>query len=145
VSSQPLVVRRGPPNLTGSVAVGPLGNPERVSAATAARLAERFPVHAARPPIPAGAVITAYPLEAAQGQISARIAAILTIDASGKVVSEDTRLVPDDPMFRSAVLAAIQGASFLPAQLDGDPIRYWLILEFVFQIDPAPGAVATGH
>ena len=145
VSSQPLVVRHGPPNLTGSVAVGPLGNPERVSAATAARLAQRFPVRAARAPIPSGAVVTGYPLEAAQRHISARIAAILTIDASGRVVPDETRLVPDDPMFRGAVLAAIQGAAFLPAELDGDPIRYWLILEFVFEIDPAPGAVANRH
>ena len=42
-TTQPLVVRQGPPNPNGSVAVGPLGNPERVSVATAARLAQRFP------------------------------------------------------------------------------------------------------
>ena len=99
---QPLVVRQGPPNPNGSVAVGPLGNPERVSVATASRLAQRFPIRAARPPMPRGAVITGYPLEAARSHLSARIAAVLTIDAAGKVVPADTRLVPDDPMFRSA-------------------------------------------
>jgi hypothetical protein len=82
-------------------------------------------------------VITGYPLEAAREHISARIAAVLTIDAAGKVVPEDTRLVPDDPMFRAAVLAAIAGATFTPAELDGDPMPYWLILEFVFYIDAA--------
>jgi outer membrane biosynthesis protein TonB len=137
VTSQPLVVRQGASNLSGSVAVGPLANPERVSIATAARLAQRFPVRAARPPLPSGAVITGYPLEAAREHISARIAAVLTIDAAGKVVPEDTRLVPDDPMFRAAVLAAIAGATFTPAELDGDPMPYWLILEFVFYIDAA--------
>jgi hypothetical protein len=69
----------------------------------------------------------------------------LTIDAAGKVVPADTRLVPDDPMFRSAVMAAIDGAVFTPAELDGDPMPYWLILEFVFRIDPAPaGSTAAG-
>jgi hypothetical protein len=140
VTAQPLVVRQGPPNISGSVAVGPLGNPERVSVATAARLAQRFPVRAARPPLPRGAVITSYPVEAARSHTSARIAAVLTIDAAGKVVPEDTRLVPDDPMFHAAVLAAIDGAAFAPAELDGDPIPYWLILEFAFYIDPAQPA-----
>lgn len=139
LTTQPLVVRQGPPNPNGSVAVGPLGNPEWVSVATAARLAQRFPVRAARPPLTRGAVITGYPLEAARSHISARIAAILTIDAAGKVVPADTRLVPDDPMFHSAVLAAIDQAAFTPAELNGDPMPYWLILEFVFRIDPASG------
>jgi hypothetical protein len=139
-TSQPLVVRQGPPSINGSVAVGPLANPERVSAATAARLAQQFPVRAARPPLPRGGLLTAYPVEAARGHVSARIAAVLTIDAAGKVVPEDTRLSPDDPMFRAAVLAAIAGATFTPAELDGDPMPYWLILDFVFYIDPAQGA-----
>jgi hypothetical protein len=144
VTTQPLVVRQGPPNMNGSVAVGPLGSPERVSVATAARLAQRFPVRAARPPLPRGAVITSYPLEAARSHVSARIAAILTIDAAGKVVPQDTRLVPDDPMFHAAVLAAIDGAAFTPAELDGDPMPYWLILEFVFRIDPPSGNAPAG-
>ena len=139
VTTQPLVLRQGPPNLNGSVAVGPLGNPERVSTATAARLGQRFPVRAARPPSPKGAVITGYPLEAASSHVSARIAAILTIDAAGKVVPAETRLVPDDPLFRAAVLTAIENAVFAPAELDGDPMPYWLILEFVFRVEPAPG------
>ena len=144
VTAQPLVVRQGPPNPNGSVAVGPLGNPERVSVATAARLTQRFPVRAARPPMPRGAVITGYPVEAARSHISARIAAILTIDAAGKIVPQDTRLVPDDPMFHAAVLAAIDGAVFTPAELDGDPMPYWLILEFVFRIDPPSGNAPAG-
>jgi hypothetical protein len=144
ITTQPLVVRQGPPNPNGSVAVGPLGTPERVSVATASRLAQRFPVHAARPPMPRGAVITGYPLEAARSHLSARIAAILTIDAAGKVVPQDTRFVPDDPMFHAAVLAAIDGVAFTPAELDGDPMPYWLILEFVFRIDPPSGNAPAG-
>jgi hypothetical protein len=43
-------------------------------------------------------------------------------------------------MFHASVLEAIAGAEFSPAELDGNPIPYWLILEFVFYIDPAQGA-----
>ena len=89
-------------------------------------------------------MITGYPVEAARSHISARIAAILTIDAAGKVVPADTRLVPDDPMFHSAVVAAIDQSVFTPAELDGDPMPYWLILEFVFRIDPPSGNPAAG-
>jgi Gram-negative bacterial TonB protein C-terminal len=99
-------------------------------------------VRAARSPLPRGAVITSYPAEAARSHVSARIAAVLTIDASGKVVAEDTRLVPDDPLFHSAVLEALDGAEFTPAEIDGNPMSYWLILEFVFYIDPAQSAAA---
>jgi hypothetical protein len=40
-------------------------------------------------------------------------------------------------------LAAIDGAFFTPAELDGDPMPYWLILEFVFRIDPPAGNPAA--
>jgi outer membrane biosynthesis protein TonB len=84
-------------------------------------------------------VITSYPIEAARAHQSARIAAVLTVDASGNIVDRDTVLAPDDPTFRAAVLTALAGARFKPAELDGKPIVYWAILEFVFDIDPLPG------
>ncbi len=136
---QPISIRTGPPNPQGSVAVGLLANPEQVSAAIAARLAQRFSVHAARAPKLNGAVITGYPIDAARAHQSARIAAVLTVDASGKVVDRDTVLSPDYPTFRTAVLSALANAQFTPAELNGKPMAYWAVLEFVFDIDPLPG------
>lgn len=141
-ASPPLSVRTGPPNPDGSVAVGLLATPEQVSRAVAARLAQSFPVAAARAPRLNGAVITAYPVDAARARQSARIAAVLTIDASGKIVDRETVIAPDDPVFRSAVLTALATTQFTPAELDGKPIAYWAILEFVFDIDPLPGTTA---
>ena len=139
-AAPPMSIRNGPPNPTGSVAVGLLANPEAVSTAVAARLAQAFPVVAARAPKLSGAVITAYPIDAARAHQSARIAAVLTVDASGRIVDRDTVLAPDDPMFRTAVLTALATATFTPAELNGKPITHWAILEFVFDIDPVPGA-----
>lgn len=135
----PEYTRAGPPTPEGRVAVGPLTNPEHVSMATAARLAQRFPVAAARPPRLNGAVITDYPRDAAQAHISARVAAILTIDLSGQIVAADTRLIPDNPMFRPAILAALAHTTFIPAEAAGKPIAYWAILLFNFDIDPFGG------
>jgi outer membrane biosynthesis protein TonB len=142
-TTQPMSIRTGPPNPDGSVAVGLLGNAEQASAAIAARLAQTFPVRPARAPKLSGAVITAYPIDAARAHQSARIAAVLTVDASGKIVERDTVLSPDDPTFRTAVLAALADTQFTPAELDGKPIVYWAILEFVFDIDPPGGRAAA--
>ena len=144
-STQPISIRKGPPNPTGSVTGRLLGDPAQVSAATAARLAQRFPVSAARAPKLNGAVITAYPIDAARAHQSARIAAILTVDASGNIVDRDIVLSPDDPAFRAAVLTALAATKFTPAELDGKPMPYWAILEFVFDIDPPGGARAAAQ
>jgi hypothetical protein len=58
-------------------------------------------------------------------------------------VERDTVLSPDDPTFRTAVLAALADTQFTPAELDGKPIVYWAILEFVFDIDPPGGRAAA--
>lgn len=134
-----LSMRAGPPSLTGSITVGLLHDPAKLSIATAARLEQRFPVAAARPPKLGGAVIARYPPDAARARQSARVAAVLTVDASGKIVDQDTILVPDDPMFHDAVLAAVASAKFTAAELEGKKIPYWVILNFFFDIDPLPG------
>jgi outer membrane biosynthesis protein TonB len=145
-AAPPMSIRTGPPNPNGSVTGRLLSNPEQVSAATAARLAQRFPTIAARAPKLSGAVITAYPVDAARAHQGARIAAVLTVDVSGRVVDRDTVLAPDDPMFRAAVLTALATTQFTPAELDGKPVTYWAILEFVFDIDPPSGSrTASGH
>ena len=42
-------------------------------------------------------------------------------------------------MFRPAVMAAIDDAVFTPAELDGDPMPYWLILGVRVSHRPGPG------
>ncbi len=135
----------GPPSPNGRVAVGPVANPERISAATAARLLQRFPTIAARTPRLNGAVITSYPIDAARSHVSTQIAAILTIDAAGRIVNADTKLVPDNPMFRPAILAALERTNFLPAEAAGKPVEYWAILVFSFDIDSAGSNTASRH
>ena len=138
-SSPEFSIRTGPSSPSGSITVGLIYKPEQVSVATGARLAQRFPVVATRTPKLNGAVIARYPTDAARAHQSTRIAAVLTVDASGKVIDGDTMLVPDDSMFHDAVLTAIASAKFTPAELDGKPIPYWVILNFFFDIDPLPG------
>lgn len=137
--TQQLSLRAGPPSPNGSITVGLLHDAAKLSIATAARLEQRFPVAAARTPKLGGAVIARYPPDAARARRSARVAAVLTVDAAGKIVDEDTILVPDDPMFHDAVLAAVASAKFTPAELEGKQIPYWVILNFFFDIDPLPG------
>ncbi|MFI4904710.1 MAG: energy transducer TonB, partial [Burkholderiales bacterium] len=143
--AQQLSLRAGPASPTGSITVGLLHDPAKLSTATAARLEQRFPVVAARTPKLGGAVIARYPPDAARARRSAHVAAVLTLDASGKIVDKDTILVPDDPMFHDAVLAAVASAKFTPAELEGKQIPYWVILNFFFDIDPLPGAHASAE
>ena len=63
----------------------------------------------------------------------------------GAILREDIYAERDNPPFDRVCMdgIAIDSAAFRPAELDGDPLPYWLILEFVFSIDPAPGVAAT--
>jgi hypothetical protein len=100
------------------------------------RLAQRFPRTAAKPPQLRGPFTVPYPPRAARAHAEARIGTLLLLDSTGRVV--DVTLFPDEPLFRPAILEALNGARFAPALSDGKPIPYWTILEFVFSLRPAP-------
>ena len=105
---------------------------ERLGHAQASRLLQRYPQVAAKTPKLRDPLIVPYPPNAARAHAEAHIAALLLLDASGKVVQ--TTLFPDEPLFGPTILDALAGAHFMPAEADAKPIPYWVILEFVFNM-----------
>ncbi|MEP7064176.1 MAG: energy transducer TonB [Betaproteobacteria bacterium] len=103
----------------------------------AAKMAQRFLDPAARMPRLNGTLSAMYPIKgAAKGQ-SLALTALLMIDQAGKI--SEARVLPDDPVFVAAVMAALKNAVFYPAQLDGKPMPYWTALDFKFSIDGPTG------
>jgi hypothetical protein len=116
----------------GSTSVGAITDGERLGLAQALRLAQRFPRAAYKQPQFREPLIVPYPPRAARAHAEARIAALLLLDATGRVV--DTTLFPDEPMFGPTILAALNGVRFMPAEVDSSPMAYWVILEFIFNM-----------
>ena len=71
-------------------------------------------------------------------------AALLTLSANGSI--EDMQLVREDPLFGPAVLDALKSVQFAPAEIDGNPVPYWAIVEVVFSLGrpAAPPTAAVG-
>jgi hypothetical protein len=126
------VVSADAPPPPGSTSVSPVADSERLGHAQALRLAQRFPHVAARVPQLREPLIVPYPPRAARAHAEARIAAVLTIDESGRVV--DTTLIPDEALFGPTILDALKRARFVPAEGNAKPIPYWMVLEFVFKM-----------
>jgi TonB-like protein len=103
----------------------------------AARMARRFGDPAARMPRLNGTLSAMYPVKGAAKGKSMALTALLMIDQAGKI--SEARVMPDDPVFVAAVMAALKNAVFYPAQLDGKPIPYWTALDFKFSIDGPTG------
>jgi len=119
----------------GSIAVGPLKDADSLGLITAAELALRYPTPAQRTPRLQGTLIASYPLDALRARVERRVTVLLTIDANGAITA--ARVTPSDPDFGPAALAALQGATFQPADFDGKPMPYWAILEFLFTVPEA--------
>jgi len=116
----------------GSIAIGPIKDPYAVGPLAAAELALRYPAHAQRPPRLQGTVVATYPLNALRARIERRVNVLLAVDATGAITS--ARVIPDDPDFGPAVLASLQGVRFKPADVDGQPVPYWTILQYLFTV-----------
>jgi len=119
----------------GDTAVGAVGSAEPMGHTLASRLAQRFPERMDKSPQLQAPLMIPYPPQAARARREARIAALLIIDASGNVL--ETTLAPDDPLFGPTVQNALAGAKFRPAEIEGKPAPYWLVLEFVFRMRPS--------
>ncbi len=137
-------VRSGPNSPDVSVALGLIDDPARLGPDYVVRLAQRFPERVSKTPLLLGSPIVMYPAAAMAAGAERRIAALLMLDADGRIV--DAQLVPDDPMFASVVQDALKNAQFAPAEVDTRTVPYWAILEFVFTLErpsaPAPSRAA---
>ena len=116
----------------GSTSVGVLQSTDRIGRAQELRLAQRFPIPAINPVRLSEPLVVPYPPLAAAEHREARIAVLLILDADGRIV--ETNLFPDDPLFRPTVLDVLSRTQLVPARLDGKPVPYWAILEFVFTL-----------
>jgi hypothetical protein len=116
----------------GNTSVSPIADSERLGHAQASRLLQRYPQVAAKAPKLRDPLIVPYPPNAARAHAEARVAALLLLDASGKVV--ETTLFPDEPLFGPTILGVLAGAQFVPAEANAKPIPYWVILEFAFNL-----------
>ena len=118
--------------------MGQLEDPGLLGPIVAARLAQRYTATPDREPRLIGSLIIPYPPEARQARVSARIAAVLDINAQGAITN--TTLVPDHRWFGPAVLEVLKDARFTPAEIASHPVPYWAIVEFVFAIPPGPAS-----
>ena len=119
-----------------SIAVGLIDDPGRLGADYVVRLAQRFPDRAAKPPMLVGTTIVVYPPAALASGTERRVAVLLTLRADGSIA--ESQLVPEDPLFGPTVLDALKDARFTPAEIEGKPVPYWAIVEFVFLLGQAP-------
>ncbi|MEO8739804.1 MAG: energy transducer TonB [Casimicrobiaceae bacterium] len=132
--AMPDTVAEDAPLPPGDVAVGATDSAEVMGRTLALRLAQRFPERVGKAPQLQAPLMIPYPAQAARARREARIAALLIIDASGSVL--ETTLTPDDTLFGPTVQNALAGAKFRPADIDGKPAPYWVVLEFVFTMRP---------
>jgi len=119
---------QGSPDL--SIAVGTIDDPARVGQDYVTQLAQRFPERAQKVPMLLGTPVVVYPQTALERGAQGRVAVLLTLDADGKIV--DSKLMSDAPLFSPTVLEALKDVKFAPAEIDGKPVAYWSIVEFVF-------------
>ncbi len=130
----PDAVAEDAPLPPGDVAVGAATGAEPMGNTVALRLAQRFPERIGKAPQLQAPLMIPYPAPAARARREARIAALLIIDANGTVL--ETTLTPEDTLFGPTVQNALAGAKFKPAEIEGKPAPYWLVLEFVFTMRP---------
>ena len=126
-----------------SIAVGTIDDPAKLGPDYVARLAQRFPQPAMKPPLLLGSPIVVYPQAALEAGTERRVAVLLTLRADGTIA--ESQLVREDPLFGPPVLDALKGTQFAPAEIDGQPIPYWAIVEFVFSLGGARAPPVADH
>jgi hypothetical protein len=103
----------------------------------AEKMRARYPDVPAQPPQLASSLVAMYPVKGARKGQSMSLSALLMVDAGGRIT--EARVLPDEPVFVAAVLAALRNAAFKPAKLDGKPVPYWTVIDFRFDIDGPTG------
>lgn len=121
----------------GRISYG-IGDGKRLfGAGLGAQMASRFSLAPQRAARLDGSLSVLYPTKGAMKGRSQTLSALLSIDEHGRV--SEARVLPEDDVFVAAVLHSLAHARFYPAQLDGKPIAYWIVLDFNFRIDGPTG------
>jgi len=132
----------GPTTPDVSVAVKTITDPSLLGSRYVTDLAQRVPTRASEDAALIGSPGVIYPRAALEQGIEGRFAVLVTLDAKGKVTSSE--LVVDDALFGPVMLEALDTAQFIPAKVQGKPVPYWAIVEFIFTIGrPAPSSTAS--
>jgi hypothetical protein len=121
----------------GRISYGVSDGTRLFGAGMRAQMATRFTDIPARAPRLNGTLSVLYPTKGAMAGRSLALSALLLIDEHGKI--SEARVLPEDPVFIAAVLAALKNSRFYPAEFDGKPISYWTVLDFNFTIDGPTG------
>jgi hypothetical protein len=135
----------GPNTPDVSIAVRMVDDPAKLGPDFVARLAQSFPSPASKAPMLIGVPIVSYPPAALESGTERRVAVLLTLRADGSIA--ESQLVPEDPLFGPAVLDGLKSARFEPAEIDGNPVPYWTIAEFLFSLSrpSAPPVAEPGY
>ena len=91
-----------------------------------------YPQPVSHAPQLVGSLVAMYPVKGARKGQSMGLSALLMIDAGGRIT--EARVLPDEPAFVAAVLAALRNAVFKPAKADGRAVPYWIVIDFRFDI-----------
>jgi TonB-like protein len=131
----------GPSTPEIRIALRTIDDPAALGPEYVVRVAQRFPVRAGKPPMLLGSPAVMYPPAAVESHAERRVAVLLTLRADGSIA--ESQLIPEDPLFGPPVLDALKSTQFAPAEVDGKPVPYWAIVEFVFSLGrPSAGPVA---
>jgi TonB family protein len=84
----------------------------------------------------------AYPRAALAARKEGSVLVWAVIDDRGRV--DSVHVVEGDPEFAEAVDAALKATPFVPARNLGQPVPFYVTLEFEFRLDATGGTVAAG-
>jgi periplasmic protein TonB len=85
----------------------------------------------------------AYPRAALAARKEGSVLVWAVIDAQGRV--DSVHVVEGDPEFAEAVEEALKAAPFVPARNLGEPVPFYVTLEFEFRLDATGGSLATAR
>ena len=106
------------------------GSATILSDALQQRSQAEYPIEIDKPVRVLVAPAVGYPPAAAKSKREGTVVAWTAVGAGGEI--EDI-VIEGDPEFGDAVTQAMGGAKFLPAENDGSPIRFYVVLTFEFR------------
>jgi TonB family protein len=122
-----------PPHLAdGQVDVATTTTLARLGEALAGRSMSEFAPELEQPVRLASKLEPTYPVAALQARHEGSVLAWVHVDRDGTV--KEVQIVEGEPEFADSVRDCILKAHFLPAEVDGQPVEHYIILQFDFRI-----------